>query len=354
MGDVARAAEVSKNTVSLALRHSPQIPEATRRRVERAANRLGYRRNPVVGELMARLRRSGHPGFQETLALVNANRDAQAFARHPTIPAYVAGCRQQARRLGYSLDTFWMHDPGLDGDALARTFEARGIRGALLVGLMDEIRIPERFLPVVERFPCVVTGVRTRNPALSFACVDHHALALQAVEQSLALGYRRPALVLDPVIDTLVEGRFTAGFVIGQRRLPRSDRIPPFYGLAADERSPQRFRDWIRRVRPDVVFTLYNIVRHWIEDDGWDVPAGMGLIQLEWRDAYPDWAGMHQHNDTVGEAAVNMLVGMLHRGDTVPPPFAKATLVEPTWVPGATVRDRGISRRADGPLINAN
>jgi transcriptional regulator with XRE-family HTH domain len=55
MADVAKAARVSKNAVSLALRGDPQISESTRRRIEEAAKKLGYRRNPVVGELMARL-----------------------------------------------------------------------------------------------------------------------------------------------------------------------------------------------------------------------------------------------------------------------------------------------------------
>ena len=338
MSEVARAAGVSKNTVSLALRHSPQIPAATRQRVERAADQLGYRRNPVVGELMARLRQSGHSGFQATLALVNAHRDAQAFTHHPTIPTYVAGCRRQAASLGYTLDTFWMHDPVQSGETLARTFRARGIRGALLVGLMDENQLPARFLPVAEQFPCVVTGVRTRAPALSFACVDHHLLALQAVEHALALGYRRPALVMDPVIDKLVQERFTAGFLTGQHGLPRVNRLAPFYQVAAARQTPRLFAQWMQRARPDVIFTLYNVVRHWLEDQGWKVPGDVGLIQLEWRAAQPEWAGMHQHNDVVGEAAVDMLVGMLQRGEAGPPAFPRATLVGPTWVDGSTVR----------------
>ncbi len=347
MSDVARAAGVSKNTVSLALRNSPQVSEATRKRIEGIAARLGYRTNPVVGELMARLRQSGQPDFQATLALVNANRDAGAFTRHPTLPPYIEGCRRRAAAMGYALDTFWMHDPATDGSATARTFRARGIRGALLVGLMDENTLPARFSPVVENFPCVVTGVRTRDPALSFACVDHHVLAMQAVEHTLALGYRRPALVLDPVIDALVQGRFSAGFHIGQRLLRPRDRIAPYYKIEIARRNPTHFIQWIKRRKPDVVFTLYNVVRHWLEDAGFAPSRDIGLVQLEWRPAQPDWAGMHQHNDLVGEAAVDMLVGMIHRGDSGPPAFPQATLIAPSWIDGLTVRPG--SKRAPDP-----
>jgi DNA-binding LacI/PurR family transcriptional regulator len=52
--DVARAAGVSHSTVSRALAHSPLIPEATRRRVERAAHKLGYTPNAMARGLVTR------------------------------------------------------------------------------------------------------------------------------------------------------------------------------------------------------------------------------------------------------------------------------------------------------------
>lgn len=337
MADIARAAGVSKNTVSLALKNSPQVSEATKKRVGREAARLGYQRNPVVDELMAKLRQGGRRPFQYTVALINANRDAKAFRNHPTIPSYLLGCRKRAKELGYALDEFWLHDPKQRGEALIRMFHARGIRGAILVGMMDENHLPDHFIPVAEKFPCVVTGTRTRDPALPFAAVDHHVLALRAFECAIQCGYQRPALVLDPVIDTVVEGRFTAGFQIGQRLIARNNCIPPFYDIVASRRDPGIFGAWMRKMQPDVIFTLYSEIKGWLEHEGWQVPADIGLIQLEWRAAQPEWAGMHQHNDVVGEAALDMLIGMLHRGETGPPEFPRATLIGPTWMNGSTV-----------------
>jgi len=89
----------------------------------------------------------------------------------------------------------------------------------VLVGLMDTNHLPAHLQRVWERLPRVITGVRTRDPALSYSCVDHYNLALIAFERALALGYRRPGLVLDDVIDALVERRFSAGYVTGQRAL---------------------------------------------------------------------------------------------------------------------------------------
>lgn len=334
MQDVARAAGVSRNTVSLALRSDPQIPLRTRQRIERLAAKLGYVRDPLVGEVMAGMRRGTVPS--RVLALVNAHPEAKALERHPTVPAYVAGCRRRAAELGCKLDAFWLHEPGLSGERLCSIFRTRGIRGVLLVGMMEENRIPPAFHPVVEAFPVVVTGVRTRDPGLSFSCVDHHMLALKAFEAALELGYRRPGLVLDAVIDNLIEKRFSAGYRTGQEQLPQARRLRPFYAIEEAREDRAIFAGWLAREQPDVLFTLYHEVADWLVDLQVAVPGQVALIQYEWRAKHADWAGMLQHNDVAGEAAVDMLLGMIQRGESGPPPFPRATLIDATWVPGLT------------------
>lgn len=337
---IAGQAGVSKNTVSLALRHDPQIPAATRARIERIARRLGYAKNPVVAQLMTELRKAHPSGYRRTFALLNANMDPQAFVRHPTIPAYVAGCRRRAALHGCTLDEFWLHDAELHGERLSRVLRARGIRGVIVVGMMKENRLPPRFAAVWRRHAVVVTGVRTHGPTLSFACVDHHALVLEAMARGARIGYRRPALVLEGAIDRLVEGRFSAGFGTGQQRLAASDRLPGFYEVEEARREPGRFLDWFRRHRPDVILTLHTVVREWLEAVDVLAPRDVGLIQLERRRGCDDWAGMDQHNDLTGEAAVDMLLSQLNNNEAGIPAFPRATLVAGSWGDGTTVRGR--------------
>jgi len=338
METLARHLGLSRNAVSLALRNDPSIPESTRQRVLEAAKEFGYQRNPAHGELMSQMRRKGHGSTLATLALINCHQEADAFRSHPTIPSYVAGCQARARELGYPLDRFWMHEPGWRAERWCEMLETRGIRGLVLIGMMEQNRIPADFLPVIDRFPAVVTGVRTRDPALSFACVDHHILTLQAFEQALKLGYKRPALVMDPVIDALVEHRFSAGYRTAQHELPLRRRIPPFEKVAEARQDLSTFKNWLDRWKPDVLFSLYSEVREWVEALGFQVPESMGLIQLEWRKRQPEWAGMNQHNDLTGQAAVDMLIGMIHRGEGSIKPFPRATLIGPSWVAGPSVR----------------
>jgi DNA-binding LacI/PurR family transcriptional regulator len=340
MADIAAEAGVSKNAVSLALRNSPEISKATRARILSVARRMKYRKNAMVAQLMAEMRRSKEPRFQSTLALLNANPDRQAFRTHPTIPAYVDGCKRRALQLGYTLDEFWLHEPGMEGLRLNKILHARAIQGVIVVGLMRGNRLPENFLPTWKEFPVVVTGVRTQEPALSFASTDHHMLAVGAFRRAIELGYRRPALVLDPVIDRLVDGRFSAGIRTAQQDVAAWQQTRPLFTTGDTPENEELFRRWLSREKPDVILTLYNVVRRWLGQLRLAVPRDIGLIQLEWRKHSPDWAGMNQHNEVVGEAAVEMVISMIHNNERGIPEFPRATLVGSTWVDGSTVLTR--------------
>ena len=337
------AAEVgfSKNTVSLALRGDPSITAATRDLIRKTADRLGYQPNAVVSHLMAQLRSSQTARFQAKLALVNAHRDPRAFRTHATIPAYVQGCERRALRLGYAFDHFWLHDPRLKAESWTRVLRTRAIKGIIIVGMMDQNRLPPHLLPVWENFACVVTGVRTREPALSFSCVDHHDLVIQAFERALALGYQRPALAVEERIDRLVEGRFSGAMLTAQQGLPRARRVPAFLQIERARTDRGLFYDWFDRYRPDVLLSLYNVVFPWLKDRGLRVPKDIGVIQLEWRESHAEISGMNQHNDAVGEAAVDMVVSQIHHNETGIPAFPRATLIGASWVDGQSVRPQG-------------
>ena len=338
MAQIARSLGVSKNTVSLALRNDRQISPEMRERVFAAAKDSGYTVNPLVSSLMAELRKGQTRQSRYTLGIVNAYRTRDALRNHPTIPTYIDGCRRRAASQGYGLDFFWMHEPELTGKQLDRMLVTRGIRGLIIVGTMDDPKLPDRFTSTWESHACVVTGVRTHEPTLPYCSVDHHALVLEAVERALALGYRRPALVIDERIDRLLEGRFSSGMWVAQQALPPMDRIPGFYEVATARTDPKAFHAWLDREKPDVLFTLYRFVREIVEKKGLKVHKDIGLVQLEYRPDTADWAGMNQHNDLVGEAAVDMVITLLMNNETGVLDNPRATLIKGTWTEGRTVR----------------
>lgn len=337
MQDVARVAGVTKSAVSLALRNDPRIPEKTIRRIHDIAACLGYRRNAVVAHLMSQLRRGDGAKGRPTIALLNLNEDPGAFVSHPTIPAYVTGIRSRSVAMGYSLDEFSEPVSMAEGSRILQILQARGVRGCIFTGLMRSNTLPPQLLPVVEKMPCVITGVRIPEVPIPFSSADHHAAAQLAVAKALAAGCRRPSLVLERGIDELVQGRFTAGFLIGQRELPESDRITPFYHEGGTKMLPETFRSWWKHHRPDAVITLYHVVSGWLASMGVRTPGEAALIQLETRTDHPEWAGVDQHNDRTGASAVDLLVQMIHAGETGADAVPRAVLIEPSWRPGSTL-----------------
>jgi DNA-binding LacI/PurR family transcriptional regulator len=337
MAQIAAEAGVSKNTVSLALRGDRQVTEETRQRIEEISQRLGYQRNPLMSHLMAVLRQQHPVSYRYNLALVNAHRDPNAFTRNPTVPEYVQGCLRRAKVRGYRFDEFWIHDPALTGPRLDRILRSRGIRGLIIIGLFSDQHLPETFRTIWENYPAVVTGVRTTDPSLPFACVDHHEVIFDAMENVRRLGYRRPGLVLQERIDRLIDGRFSAAFQVAQEGMAKKNIVPPFAYADDDIPRLQGFREWIETYEPDVILTLHPNVRDWLQSMGKTAPDDIGLVALEVHRKCADWAGMNQHNDIAGEAAVDMVGTLMQTnefGGATPP---RATLIGGTWVDGLTV-----------------
>jgi len=339
MKDIALRAGVSKTAVSLALRNDPQVSEGLRNRIQKIALELGYVRNPKIGELMSQMRSSSTRSQHGILALFNGNQDPKAHMDHPTIPTYYEGCKRRAEALGYAVDKFWLYEPNMTSQRWISILKSRGISGIVILGMMRQNRIPDFFKPVVEAFPTTVTGVRTRKPALSFSCADHHMLTLQAFERAISCGYKRPGLVMESTIDNLVEHRFVSAYLTGQQKyLPAEDHVPVFNRFDDAKQDNEVFFEWFSQSKPDVILTLFHTVEKWLKSKGVKIPQEVGLIQLEHRPQHAHWAGMDQHNDICGEAAVDMLINLIYNGEKGFPEFPRATLIGSSWVNGQTVK----------------
>ena len=141
------------------------------------------------------------------------------------------------------------------------------------------------------------------------------------------------------MIDELIEGRFTAGYMTGQMKLlGKEARLVPFTAIREARQDVEGFRKWLAKTRADVVFTLYHEVERWLTQLGLQAGRDIGLIQYEWRADHSHWAGMDQRNDLVGEAAVDMLVSMVQHGEKGPPACPRATLITSQWVDGRTAQ----------------
>lgn len=334
MQQIADAAGVGKATVSLALRNDPRLRAETRKRIQEIARKMKYRPNPTVANLMAQLRASQTPKYQAAVACINAARDRNILRTVGTFRQWMKGCEARAAQLGYSLDEFWLYDPEVTPERLAKILHSRAIRGLIIAAIHERTSLPPEFDELWAQFACVVVGIRPIRPALHFASNDQFSTAEQSVEHLIELGYKRPGLALSNEVDELVDHRFSAGYWIGQNLLPKAERIPPFAFTRNGRRS---FETWMERCKPDSIVCIHEDIRTWLADMGLRAPKDIGLVHLDLTPGLDGWSGMDQHNDMVGAAALDMLIGQLHRNESGIPDFPKCLMIESSWVRGKTV-----------------
>ena len=333
--DIANAAGVGKTTVSLALRNDPRLRIGTRERIQAVAAEMGYQANATVAALMAQLRASRTATYQATLGLINASGERDWLKTFSTFRAWVTGALRRATQLGYGLDDFWLCEPGISPGRLASILTSRNIRGLIISGVMDHSALPPGLGEIWTRLPCVLLGLRTTRPPLHCATNDQFATALDAIREVLKLGYRRPGLVIEAQVDANVDHRFSAGFGVGQNELPRAQRLPV---CAFDRAQPAVFEAWFQKHRPDIILGLHDEVKAWLARLKIRVPRDVGLVHLDRTEDMAGWAGMNQRNDLVGVAAVDMIVGQIHRNECGIPDFARSMMIESAWVAGRSVR----------------
>lgn len=333
--DIANAASVGKTTVSLALRNDPRLRIETRERIQAIAREMGYSANATVAALMAQLRASRTSTYQATLALINASSERDWLKTFSTFRAWVTGALRRATQLGYGLDDFWLCEPGISPGRLASILASRNIRGLIITGVVDHSSLPSGLEEIWTRLPSVVVGLRTTRPPLHCATNDQFATALDAIRKVLKLGYQRPGLVIEAQVDANVDHRFSAGFGVGQNQLPSAQRLPV---CGFDRSNPAAFAAWFKKHRPDVIVGLHEEVKAWLAGLKIRVPRDVSLVHLDRTADMEGWAGMDQSNDLVGVAAIDIIVGQIHRNEFGIPASARSVLVGSTWVAGATVR----------------
>jgi DNA-binding LacI/PurR family transcriptional regulator len=180
MADVARLAGVSASTVSYALTGARPISVATRARIQRAMEDLGYTPNAFARGLKSKRSRI------IALLFPREGRDLGLSTFE-----YVLGASDYAQELGYHLLLWTTEAEALD--ELASLARQGLVDGALLM----ELRLRDRRLDVLRkaRLTFVMIG-RTADPAtLDFTDTNFDQCAQLAVDHLVALGHRHLGFV---------------------------------------------------------------------------------------------------------------------------------------------------------------
>ena len=343
MEDVARALGVHRTTVSLALRRDPRIPKQTQETVIAAAERLGYRPNPLVSALMQlqRGRRKSHG--VTTLAYLTYDSAREAWRRNPAYVEIFESALGRAASLGYRLEEFSLTKGGMNPSRVQRILLARGIRGVLLApppGSDSRVEIN------LKDFAAIGLGLRIREPFIERVSTDHYQAMRLTLRACREKGYRRPGLVVGETASERIGHRWEAAFLVENWMAADQEPIPILTGTINDgpRATPPKFSAWLKRHRPDVVITTpSDRAAEWIAAIR-AVSAKIGFASLGLRDRSGKIAGVWQNHTRLGAIAVELLAAKLQRNEHGAEHATDTHLVEGEWVDGSSLPERGPPR----------
>lgn len=265
--DIAQATGFSANTVSLALRGSPRLPEETRERILQAAERLNYFPNHIARSLVASSTR--------TIGLVMTD------IMNPTLTLAARTIERELAQAGYAM-MFAASDSSVENEKRAiGLFLSYQVDGMLIYPANH--RECDHIKAVDEAGTPVLLLVNLPGSGLDTVTIDDQAGAYEAFRYLCGRGHRRIAM--------LDGGRHLGNFdkmhgalrAVGEAGLP-ADAIALFepeghsaaHGFAAMERIMGS------NPRPTALFASTDSLAigalHWCRENGIAVPGELAVV----------------------------------------------------------------------------
>lgn len=325
---IAARAGVSNATVSLALRNHPRISSATREKVRRAADELGYRPDPQIAKLMHHLRLNRGPGFQSTIAALTTIPESLELDYLRDIHQ---SAKARAESLGYAFMLMRVSPDEAEQPALQRILSSRGVEGLLVLPLQQPAII-EKWLKW-EQFATVTATYSVTSPEFHRVVPHQFGNALRICRELAGLGYRRIGLVQASNQDLAVHHGFSAA-VTWQNLLGGTEMVQP---LLYQGQEPEEVEPWFKQERPDVIITSgAGDSRMIARQLGLEIPGPVGFAVMNWY-GQADMAGIDEHPSEIGQAAADLLHSKIINGSFGIPKVPTLSMVSGRWVPGPSV-----------------
>lgn len=326
--EIAAIAGVSKAAVSLALKHAPKISAATRARIWKIANEMGYKEDAHTASYMSYIRR-GRPTIESpVIGLLTAFRTEREWLHNAHFKRFHDTIVARAAAQGYRIDEIWVTQPGMNRARLTQILSTRNIQGLIIAPSGNK----DQPLPLdLEHYALAECTDHGWKPQLHRAAANHYfnmSLALQNLE---AKGYVRPGVVCIGE-DFLINGHEHEGaYEFWSRRQGDTQRVPPYVNR---EYNTEGLREWFETHRPDVVISNYHMVPKQLTDYGFKVPQDVGFCFIGVIEEYNHFSGIDCKYAALDASTVDLVVAQLNRGERGVPEAPRLITFEGTWHDG--------------------
>ena len=301
--EIAKAAGVSVATVSLALRNHPSIPETTRVRIREVAEKLGYRPNPRVAELMGHIRKNRSvDAFKETVALIWSDIGQAMVRESPSLNAFEQALQQALQAQGMGIQIFYQQ-PDLSWQRLEQILHARGIRGLILAPLMreDQMQLDWNWTGL----SVVLVGSADWQPEFNRVRFNHFAEMGVLLSHIQKMGRRRMGMVIEKDLEARSQHAIDGGFWAGVPDAVRKKNA--IFELHGQEH--EAFFKWLYSYQPDSLIVGSPEVLRWIGKR--DSLPPIFLRSLEGFEGTVPLPGIRQNYRELGQVASKQLIAQL-------------------------------------------
>ena len=334
--DIAEPLNVSKMTVSLALRNHPSIPQATRERVLAKAKELGYQRNQELSKYMTALRRSRAESSKLPIAYLTTGETPDTWKKSHTQVLYRQGAHEQAEAYGYYLDEFWIDEPGMTAERLSDILWNRGIHGVLVHPFnrkMERQPTSDSLRLDWDQFSTVVMSDTLMRPLLNRVIHDHYESMMMTMNHLVKLGYRRIGYCMSEQNDLVTNRRWQAAYRVYRNNAPVKGlaKIQP---LIADDLNSDLLGQWLHKYKIDAFISAATNIHEMVQPLklilGQDIAyADLDLDMHSQR--HNGISGIDQNSLHFGHAAVDLVINGIMKNEHGIPPIPMAMQIEGTW-----------------------
>jgi LacI family transcriptional regulator, galactose operon repressor len=308
--ELARECGVSVATVSRALNGHPEVSEATRRQVQEAARRLGYRPSQSARALVR--------GRSDTVGLLWDTGYEATGRRHPFLLALLVGVKRALSASGRHVLLLNVDDHRSGDRAYLDIALQHQLDGVVMMGVDD--RHPAMRTLYGSGFPCVALDLPIAGPRATYVTSDNYAGAAEAVRYLHSLGHCEIATITGPM-DLLPAAQRLAGYEDAIRELGL--KTQPEYVETGDFFLDSGY-SCARRLaalpnRPTAVFVAGDEMAvgamHAFEDAGISIPGDIAVVGFDDIEAAslvrPPLTTIAQDPIALGAAAVAALLALV-------------------------------------------
>jgi LacI family transcriptional regulator len=335
--DIANHLGIHVATVSRALRGDMRISEVLRAQVKKAADKLGYRRDAKLAELMKHLRSSKHRTFQGSLAWIT-NLDPEDPDMKAMIQQFLPQAEKRATALGYKLDTFFQVKPEA-APSLASIFRARSIHG-VWSSIFWEVDYDE-WKWDWKKFAFIHHGAEPKRRIVDVVDADDRQNIQHLYESLAARGYRRIGVATTHQLESGALFELTAGRTRFAMQNPTHDAFEPCLVEALDGTGARQIAKWIKKHDVDCIVSRWRGMTDLLKRIGYNTPQDIGLAYVTVRPGggtQHHASGIDVNAAMIASTAIDTLVSAVEHRRYGLPKIPRQTLVPGKWHQGDTTR----------------